>query len=235
MKKFVQIDGYGDQWFWLIESVDDVDPEAQRLARERIYGTVRSQMYTDPSKSEIRQDWLQRIQAVRMFPIDYGEMVEKYGPILVRYIGSWMTLNDPKDITNSIFSETFPGDSNSADIVVCENDYDPEPFWIEHLQAAFPGKTIRVLNLFGGRGDTLDIDLDVLHITFSTTFTSYDWFESILDTIIRNNWTGVQIIGYCGDPTKWNFPDYIQEKMNIVLGTGNQLEIVKDINIYPLD
>ena len=224
MKKYVQISGYGDQWFWLIESIDDIDDDTTDELQEKMEAVVKSDLYTDGSKTNLKLDWLARVSAVQANPVDYSSMFLKYGPIVVREIGSFM-LYDSNSVVNTIMADKFPSKNSSADIVVCENDYHPEMPWIVYLNRLFPDQCINVLNLFRTRKN-LSVELNVKYITFYTTFTNYDWFERILDTILENGWTGKKIIGHCVDRDRWTFPIGIYEKVTSVIELGNTLEMV---------
>lgn len=231
MKKFVQIDGYGDQWFWVVESPSDIDVEFEDTLNDRLGTLVRNNLYTDSSKSSIRPDWLERVSAVYTNRLDLSSKFEKYkGPFLIRSIGSFMILQKNHIITNTVFSNLFPAANVSKEsAVICENDYHPEKPWIEYLSKFIPENDIIVLNLFSNR-DNLDIELNVKFITFYTTFTNFDWFERIVDTILKNKWTGKSIIGYCIDSKRWEqFPDELSAKVNKIKELGNTLTIVHDL------
>ena len=227
MKKFVQLDGYDDQWFWLIESIDDIDDAFASICHSKLESMVKSDLYVDESKRHIRPDWAARVAGIQNNRPDYYFIVRKYGPIVVREIGSFMSY-DPSKVTNMIMSDRFPRENSNAQIVVCENDYYPEQPWIKYLNGLFPDQPIDVLNLFRTRKD-LAVELDVEYITFYTTFAQYDWFELILDTIIDNGWTDKKIMGYCVDRNRWEFPPYISDKMHEVFALGNVLVIVNEL------
>jgi hypothetical protein len=94
-----------------------------------------------------------------------------------------MTLTDDHTINEIVQSTDWPTDNEGAEIVVCENDLNAEPQWIVHLQKQYPGKRINVLNNFRNRSleDVRKHFESAEYITFSTTFTSTDWFELLLD------------------------------------------------------
>lgn len=228
--KFVKIADYPN-WFWFVESADDLDTEFVDARQAEIREFIARDLYTDETKSTIRPDWITRVQTSLMFNPNYGELLSKYDkPLLIRKNGSYMMLGDDLRITYTLHSDDFPSeDITNVDIVICENDPMPEPKWVEYLNGRYPNKSILTLNLFSNRGASLVDELNVPMISFSTTFSSYDWFERILDTIIRNRWTGKTILGYSHDPTKWNIPDDIRDKVDAVFRLGNKLEMLTDL------
>ena len=230
LKKFVQIEGHGDQWFWFIESEDDLCDELESNLDVKLKDAVTRQLYTDDTKTTIRPDWFYRVETVHREVVNYTEKFFRYGPLLIREIGSFMVMNNNLKFTKYIQSDRFPRDNSSCDIVVCENDFRAEEPWIEFLGKKFPGQSVTLLNLFSTRTeDELDENLNVKYITFYTTFTSYDWFENILDTIIRNNWSGKEIIGHSIGHGFCSLPDHVQGKIDQIKLLGNKLEIIKTI------
>lgn len=104
-------------------------------------------------------------------------------------------------ITETVFSHDFPIDGQNAEIVICENSEQPEPFWVSYLASRYPGKRIGVINYFSGRSDEFILEqFDKANaITFSTTFTNYDWFEKLLKCYPGDK----PIIGFCSVPDNW--------------------------------
>lgn len=226
MKRFVKISGY-DNWFWIIESEVDLDEGFVGERIDSLQNAVKHDLYTNESKTNIKPDWFLRVQTTVTHRPEYRRLLEKYGePLLIRKIGSFMMLTGHQ-IVAEYFGDDFPPDNVSeADIVICENDAFPEPKWVEYLSQNYPGKCVYTLNFFSERDGSLDTELDVSIISFSTTFSNYYWFEKILDTIIRNKWSGKEIVGYSHDPAKWNFPSDIQSKVDAVVSAGNKLTII---------
>lgn len=131
--------------------------------------------------------------------IDYGKFANKYGSIIIRENGTWQGYF-PEQYDSIVYSEVWPKSWDKADIVICENDPEPEKEWVEWLQKEYPGRTISTINFFGTRNDAdLQSKLkDCNLITFSTTFTNTDWWEALL----RNK--GDQpIVGYCHNYDSW--------------------------------
>lgn len=233
MKKFVKISGGYDNWFWLVETDDDLDEVFVDARVDTLQHEVQHDLYTDETKTTIRPDWLTRVQTTLTEKPNYRETLLKYGEsLLIRKNGSYMTLGTHQ-IVAEYFGDNFPPDYIvGVDIVICENDTFPEPKWVVFLNENYPGKSIYTLNYFSERNMSLDGELNVPIISFSTTFTSYDWFERILDTIIRNGWTGKEIVGYSHDVSKWDFPERIASKVMHVIQLGNKLTNVNLLNAF---
>lgn len=124
--------------------------------------------------------------------------------LLIRQSGSYMILDDSITITSMCSSIDWPTDNEDAEIVVCENDLNADPKWVNYLKNAYPGKKVDVLNNFRFR--TVDglrkRFAGAKYITFSTTFTDTDWFTLLLEAV-----DGLQdktIIGFCPDNSAWD-------------------------------
>lgn len=229
MKKFVQLSGYDNQWFWLVSSLEDLETGFVDQRNLAMRETVKRQLYDDPDRTTIKSDWLERVHLTQHNSIDYHSQFQKGGrPLLIRFIGSFMFLENYHRIIAVRYSGRFPKEKDNAEIVICENDAEADQSWLKFLKSEYPEKSIELLNLFSIRPPSdLDVDLDAPLITFKTTFSQYDWFEAILDCIIRNKRTGRSIVGYCGDSDKWKFPAFIQGKVDAVIQLGNHLKIIE--------
>lgn len=120
----------------------------------------------------------------------------------------------------------MPGENKTADIVVCENDAQPEQWWIDNLRATFEGKSITTLTNFSLRSKESLIERfkAASIISFTTTFSNWNWFETLLDVMIENNLIGKRIYGNHVDAVT-NYPDYILEKVNRV-ALNNEIVIL---------
>jgi hypothetical protein len=88
-----------------------------------------------------------------------------------------------------------------------------EPNWLSYLHNRFPGEQIEVLNFFSTRSvnELKEIFKNVDYITFSTTFTSTQWFKNLIEASTDTN----KIIGL--SHTGWDIIDteYVGTKLNI--------------------
>lgn len=189
MFKFVKVycDHYKiqyDNWFLVIDGCSNLPTWEDEL---RFHQNMATQLLKEGlnGNSEIQPYIVGRFQACMRNPIDYGTLLQKYPGVtlLIREIGSWMTLNSCHNITDTQYSETtnFPVDTKSQ-IIICENDPFPEDWWVVKLEKQYPGKHIATLTNFYNR--TVDeIRKSVVQaeiITFTTTFSRLDWFENLL-------------------------------------------------------
>lgn len=103
-------------------------------------------------------------------------------------------------IIDECYGYDYPIKGEIGDIVIVENDILCEYKWRNYLATRFPGKEISVLNCF----DTRCVEFvkeyikDAEYVTFSTTFTNFDWFDTLNKSV-----TNQKIIGYSHDSEKW--------------------------------
>ncbi len=115
-----------------------------------------------------------------------------------------------------------------ADIVVCENDPMAEDWWIEVLKNKYPDKSICVLTRFRERS-MQDIETAFKAagiVSFTTTFSSYDWFEMALDALIKVDKYNQVMFGNNGNGD-WisKLPSQLREKLeNIQASTKMKVE-----------
>lgn len=162
---------------------------------------------------------LETVDAVRRNFVDYYDKAREYGcAVHVRESGTWMTALE-EDIEKRVVSIGFP--VKESEIVICENDQFAESFWVAYLQNRFPGKSIETLNFFSQRSvEELKQNFEnIKYITFSTTFTSYDWFNNLLEAQ-----SGQELIGYCHVHDSW------EKALEMVRKKGVEIEIVTDLN-----
>jgi len=149
--------------------------------------------------------------------MNYANILEKYSnlnpTLLIRKIGSFMLLHKDHIIEEDFYMNDFPDDNQEAEIVICENDHQAESEWIKYLSKIYPDKKIRTLNFFSTRSEeSLKESLkNVSKITFSTTFTNYDWYEKIIKCMKPEQ----EIIGYCHNPSKWEHAKEISKNANL--------------------
>jgi len=130
--------------------------------------------------------------------VNYAATAARYGTLLVRPSGSYMLLQG-NEITEERLDLDFPIDKYGS-IVICENDEKPERYWVRYLRERFPEQVIVTINYFDLRSD-YDIfryfdNADI--ITFSTTFSSYDWFRRLTE-----HQMGKKLIGQCHVESAW--------------------------------
>jgi hypothetical protein len=212
MNKFVSIEGYPDQFFMVVSKPEDLPNGIEDKMQKRLETVCADEWVSDKKDSSFS-----KFQFAAMNTPNYEAMLHKHPgwTMLIRQIGSYMYLNDDHKITQTIFSEDFPRNTE-ATIVVCENASVPEPEWIKYLEARFPGEKIEVLNFFSTRSveELTKLFKTTKYITFSTTFSSTEWFDNIIKSKTGEN----VIIGYCHTPEMWDKikTDYPGENFEIV-------------------
>lgn len=229
MNKFVKIAGY-EGWFLFMESEIDMDQVIN--FNKRSHESIISKYLKSPDDESVESKVLESKAKFLMHHnvgINYNQVFRKYGgTLLIREIGSWMLFHDQK-ITDVTFSEHFswPVDSKS-NIIICENDFEPEQWWVNYLSNRFPNESISTLNCFSQRTiDDLKDNLDYpKFITFTTTFSKLEWFENLINTI--QYYSGRTLIVH------WKGTDEVWENVRLEFQTqienferNNKLEIVK--------
>jgi len=208
--RYVKVKGHSN-WFLLLESLDYEPDGLSSTMQEKIFRSQVCQLHNDTPDN--RMDFIQRLKLTATCNIDYEKLAEKYGTILIREIGSFMTLRG-NEIVDELFDKDFPI-SDYAEIVICENDEKAEYRWVKYLEKRFPDKKIVTINYFDLRSD-YDIERyfnNAKYITFSTTFSKHEWFEKL--TRISNS--EHKVIGY--SHTDWE----------TALKINNKIEIIKSI------
>jgi len=201
MNKFVKIKGYPEQYFMLISKAEELPNRIEDSMSERLQRVIGNELMSEKDYKPANM-FFERYNYACHNKLDYKKTLDKYKkPLLIRSIGSYMTLSDSHEIEETIYSHDFPSENDNANIVVCENDMNAEPAWLDYLQNKFPDQKIKVLNFFSSRSEeSLKKSLkNVEHITFSTTFTNFDWFEKI----VRNTTNDKKILGFCHNPEQW--------------------------------
>ena len=207
LNRYVKVKGH-DNWFLVLEK-GQLEPE--NLSEKMQEQILRSEVCKlhDPSKT---MDFVHRVTLAATREIDYEKLAEKYGTILIRPIGSFMPLYY-NEIIEECFDFHFPI-TDFAEIVICENDKTAEWQWVEYLEKRFPKQKISTINFFDLRSEH-EVKLyfeKAKYITFSTTFTRYEWFEKL----VRNSNASHKIIGYCHDADKWKRAIEICNNIEIV-------------------
>lgn len=129
--------------------------------------------------------------------LDYSKYAEKYGTIYIHENGSWHNERNPV-ILEIVECDTFPTAKMVYDTVVCENDKYAVPELLEELMKR--GCNVKVINYF----DSYSLEQIKLifsqakSITFFTTFTTFDWFEKLLEAATEQH----TIFGICENPQK---------------------------------
>ena len=191
MNRYIKIKGH-ENWFLCVSPDTEVDED---LLHDRMQTKVTADVLNNPIMSDYERHL--RLNLMASHRPDYNAFAQKYaeeGTVIVRPSGSWMLLYKDKqqDITDERYGDDFPSEA-PADIVVCENDENADPQWLAYLSHFFPMSTIKVINFFGTR-TVKNIRQEFegcKYITFSTTFTTTEWYEKLLEAR-----TDQKIIGY---------------------------------------
>ncbi len=207
LNRYVKIEGHTN-WFLVIEA-GQKEPEG---LSEKMHERILEKEMLDVFNPVAKIDYVQRITFVSERELNYESLAKKCGTILVRPHGSFTTLQG-NVITNETFDTNFPIEDFS-EIVICENSDKAEVEWIEYLKERFEGKKIVTINFFNLR-DEKEIEQyfeKAKYITFSTTFSKYEWFEKLSKYANHNH----QIIGFCHSKEKWSEALEINDKVEIV-------------------
>lgn len=215
MNKYVKLKGYEGAWYLLYEQGTN-DFELNERMKTQMYRSQICKLHNNTPKSRKDIQFVATLKAVEN--IDYERASEKIGTILIQKNGSFMPLRG-NEIILEYYSPHFPIEDH-AEIVICENDEKPEWDWLEYLQKRFPNKTITTINYFDQRSDCEIIEYfhKAKYVTFSTTFSKFDWFEKLSKNICVHN----KIIGYSSDESKW------QEAIDIH-GPNMEIILYKDL------
>ena len=156
----------------------------------------------DPVKRYMAE---QRIQLIALMALDdyvgrpsvvYRDIVKKYGAICINAVGGWCPVK-PEDILELITSEHEPF-REDFDLVITENDLEAPPHWVEKMRQYSPEPL--TIPYFGSRpqSEITAILAKAKYVTFSTTFTTWEWYEKLLEGCLQN----ATIIGECFDIAK---------------------------------
>jgi len=193
--KYVKIKGY-DNWFWHIPKGEPIDFAYGHKVQERLVTKVIGGIHKPDNPG-----YWDQVATVAAHYLDYSEAAAKSDrDLLVQPIGSYMFLSDDMEIVKSTESEDFPIDSFGS-VVVCENDNDMPYEWEQYLKRRFPKLNIVLINHFRTRDDKTirEYFRHAKYVTFSTTFTSMDWWELLVKNLYKKN----QVMGYCADDKNW--------------------------------
>ena len=207
LNRYVKIKNHPN-WFLLLEAGDDEPSKLSEIMQEQI---LRSEVCAlhDPNA---KMDFVHRVTLAATRKIDYEALANKYGTILIRPIGSFMPLYD-----NEIIAETFDCNfpiEEFGEIVICENDQVAEYDWVEYLKKRFPKKKIVTINFFDLRSEK-EVETyfeKAKIITFSTTFTRYQWFEKLSKFATAKH----EIIGFCHDKENWSRALEINKNIEVI-------------------
>jgi hypothetical protein len=208
LNRYVKVKGHPN-WFLVLDANQKEPQGLGCIMKEKI---LRTEVYTlHVGKKVDTTDCERRVTMAATKKIDYESLAKKYGTILIRPIGSFMPLYY-NEITEETFDTDFPIEE-FAEIVICENDQKAEYKWVEYLKSRFPNKKILTINFFDLRSEN-EVEKyfsKAKYITFSTTFSRYQWFEKL--TKFSN---GKKIIGYCHSPENWERANEINPNVEIV-------------------
>jgi hypothetical protein len=211
LNRYVKVEGHTN-WFLVLQPNEYEPNNLSVNMQERILRSQVCRLHHDTPAN--RMELKHRIIMAATRDIDYEKIASKYGTILIRPIGSYMPLYHNK-ITEEVFDKDFPID-DYAEIVICENDETSEYKWTEYLKKRFPHTKILTINYFDLRSD-YDVERyfsKAKYVTFSTTFSNYDWFKKLSRHIGNKN-----VIGFC----------HIKENWDEALIINPNVEVVKEI------
>ncbi len=194
LNRYVKVEGH-QNWFLVIESGQKEPDGLSEKMQERILEKEISDVFNPIAKI----DYVQRLNLISERSLNYEAYAEKYGAILVRPHGSFTILKNTV-ITNETFDTNFPIE-DFAEIVICENSEKAELEWVKYLEERFAGKKIITINFFNLR-DEKEVEKyfeKAKYITFSTTFSKFEWFEKLSKYARHNH----KIIGFCHSKEKW--------------------------------
>lgn len=207
--RYVKVEGHPN-WFLVLEANQNEPENLSENMQEQILRSQVCALHNDTA--EARMDYKHRIIMSATHNIDYEALANKYGTILIRPIGSFMTLSHNK-ITEECFDIHFPIE-NFSEIVICENDEIAEYKWTKYLQKMFPEKPITTINFFDLRSEeeVSEYFKHAKYITFSTTFSKYEWFEKLSRNLNSNH----KVIGYCHNEENWKTALKINPNVEII-------------------
>lgn len=193
--KYIKIKGY-DNWFWHIKKGETIDFLYGHKVQERLVTKVIGGIHNPDNIN-----YWDQVCTISANNLDYQELIDKADhDILVQPIGSYMYLLDDMEIVETREAEDFPVDRFGS-VVVCENDHDMPYEWHQYLKNRFPKLNIVLINHFRTRDDKTirEYFRHAKYVTFTTTFTSMDWWELLVKNLYKKN----QVIGRCNDDKNW--------------------------------
>lgn len=214
MQKFVKVRGF-DEWFMLLERPEDVPENLPEMMQIRMKQSVSKDLFQ--SAAGLDNMLMGHLSTIAHNAPDYVGMIQQHGTILVREKGSWMTLGKMQ-IVEEVESTDYPTDSVEYDIVVCENDAHAPKEWLDYLSLRFPGRAVHVISYFRSRDDEYvkSIFQKCNLITFSTTFTSFDWFHKLVNNLPDRQ---VKIVGRSSNKKSWVYAQ------NIIFDKNKNVEL----------
>jgi len=201
MNKFIKVKGH-NCWFLVVNEETTGVEKLGEDSHEKILRRETQRIFNDEDKRGDLTQRLQMLTDLHISGVDYLGFHRKYKTdVLVRESGSWMTLTESDIVTSVKYSAHYPADEY-ADIIICENDMNPDPTWYAYLRDQYPNKTISTLSFFDLQPEERirDIFSKATHITFSTTFTNYEWYKKMVYCTNEDH----IITGYCCDDSSWD-------------------------------
>lgn len=206
MNRYVKVKGHSN-WFLVLEANNKEPNGLSETMQEKILRSEICALHNPNAK----MDFVHRVTLAATMRLDYESLAKKYGTILIRPIGSFMPLYY-NEITEETFDTDFPIEE-FAEIVICENDQKAEYKWVEYLKSRFSNKKILTINFFDLRSEN-EVEKyfsKAKYITFSTTFSRYEWFEKLTKFS-----KGKKVIGYCHNKDNWQKAKEINPNVEIV-------------------
>lgn len=189
--------------FWRLYWTDTENEPQTNYDDRRIKDNWKQYNSDDKIVSEMALSRIQDIARIAVMShigkplISYCERVKKYGGVAINEVGGYCTIKE-SEITQLVYSDKLPSD-DCGTLVICENDRETYQDWIELMKQYDPNPT--TISFFNSRSQ---IEINALlekaeFVTFTTTFTTLEWFEKMLIATPKN----AQIIGRCNDDEKW--------------------------------
>lgn len=206
MNRYIKIKGH-DNWFLVLEANQNEPKHLSNIMQELMLRSEVCALHDSNSK----KDFKHRLILLATRNINYEELANIHGTILIRSIGSFMPLCH-NEIVAEKFDINFPIE-DFGEIVICENDKQAEWKWVKYLENRFPNKKILTINYFDLKNEkeVEEYFNKAEYITFSTTFSSYVWFERLSKFS-----KGKKIIGFCHIRDNWDRALEINEQIEIV-------------------
>ncbi len=104
---YVKIEGHKN-WFLMVSDVNGLPPTMCGDGQRALLDVVTKEFDTAETPYQQHNALLKMEMLSRGVVVDYPGFIEKYGTILIREIGSWMTLHETLNIIDTTQSVDFP-------------------------------------------------------------------------------------------------------------------------------
>ena len=198
------------EWCRVVDPNEGVEKSFNKQMQDRLFDThVKNGIHSAMSRSDLKEglsyvewdnrNWADGAKVLGAKTTDYNKLSERFGTLLVRESGSFMTMTSHTDVLEDVISNHYPIDK--ANIVICENDHKAEYNWTKYLSVRFNSEPITVANYFFQRSneELQAYFKQATYITFSTTFSDLTWWENLCINLQPHN----KVIGYCHIKENW--------------------------------